>query len=307
MATASPLTAVQEAARTTLSTVSPSVVTIGRSGRGTGLVIAPGQVVTCAHNLRDRTTQVTFADGSTAQATVHGLDADGDLVVLAVETGANPAVTWASVPAAPGDAVFALGRGQIAFGLVGSADASFRGPGGRVVAGALQHSAPVARGGSGGPVVNLAGQVVGVNTHRLNDGFYLASPAGPALQERLARLGGGQHIERRRLGVALAPAQAARRIRQAAGLPSVDGLLIAKVGDGSVAAAAGLRRGDVIVGAAGVPLDTADALAAALDHLDGDVIELAIVRGTDELTVSVNFAVSTVAETDETSEPTTDA
>jgi serine protease Do len=294
----SPLNALQDAARSALEAVSPSLVTVGRSGRGSGLVIAPGQVVTCAHNLRDRTTQITFADGRHAQGSVHGLDADGDLVVLAVETGDAPAIAWATTPSAPGDIVFALGRGQVAFGLVGSADASFRGPGGRKVDGALQHSAPVARGGSGGPVVNVTGEVVGINTHRLDDGFYLAAPVTPALHERLARLAAGEHIERRRLGVALAPSAAARRVRQAAGLPDRDGVLITNVGDGSPAAAAGLRRGDLIVAASGSPIKSPDALATVLDALEGDVVELGVVRGTDDLTVAVSFAVTTGGPTE---------
>jgi serine protease Do len=293
MATTNPLKSLQDAARATVSAVSPSIVAIGRSRRGSGLVIGPDQVVTCAHNLRDRTTEVTFADGRRAQGTVHGLDADGDLVVLSVETGTAPAVRWANTSAEAGDAILALGRGQVAFGLVGSADAAFRGPRGRVTEGALQHSAPVARGGSGGPVVNLDGEVVGINTHRLDDGFYIAAAVGPDLHARLARLSGGEHIERRRLGVSLAPSAAARRVRQAAGLPDRDGLLVTAVADGSPAAQAELRRGDLIVAANDVATTAADLLATALDSLDGDIITLTVVRGAEDLTVTVSFATET--------------
>jgi serine protease Do len=287
---ASLLESLQDAARRTVDNVSPSLVTIGRTGRGAGLVIAPGQVVTCAHNLRDRTTEVTFADGRRAQGTVRGLDADGDLVVLAVDTDTAPPVTWSNTPSAAGDAVFAVGRGQVAFGLVGSADAAFRGPRGRVVDGALQHSAPVARGGSGGPVVNIAGEVVGINTHRLDDGFYLAASVGPDLHSRLARLAGGENIERRRLGVSLAPPAAARRVRQAAGLPDRDGLLVTAVAENSPAAAAGIRRGDLIAAAAAVTVTSTDVLATALDAIEGDMITLTLVRGADDMSVTVSFA-----------------
>src|SRR3954454_22769137 len=72
--------------------VDTSTVSVGRNRRGTGVVIANGQVLTNAHNLRDRTTQITFADGRTGQAEVLGVDGDGDLVVLAADTsGATPA------------------------------------------------------------------------------------------------------------------------------------------------------------------------------------------------------------------------
>src|SRR6266540_2850343 len=70
----------------------PSVVSVGRHGRGSGAIVAPGKVLTCAHNLRDRTSQVRFLDGRTAQGTVAGSDLDGDLVVLDVDTGELPAL-----------------------------------------------------------------------------------------------------------------------------------------------------------------------------------------------------------------------
>ncbi len=72
--------------RTANDAASAAVVTIGSRGRGSGFVVAPGKVLTNAHNLRDRTTQVRFADGRAVQATVTGSDLDGDLVVLDVDT-----------------------------------------------------------------------------------------------------------------------------------------------------------------------------------------------------------------------------
>ena len=78
--------------------IGTATVAIGRDRRGTGVVIADGRVLTNAHNLRDRTTQITFADGRTAQAEVLGADPDGDLVVVGVDTsGATPAEWWTEV------------------------------------------------------------------------------------------------------------------------------------------------------------------------------------------------------------------
>ncbi len=282
-----------QAARAAHSAVSPSIVTIGRSGRGSGLVIASGQVVTCAHNLRDRTTQVTFFDGRQAQATAVGIDPDGDLAVLAVDTADVPSLSWAEASPETGDVVFALGQGQVSFGLVGSADVAFRGPLGRLISGAVQHSAPVARGGSGGPIVTVddAGMatVVGINTHRLDNGFSLAIPAGADLHSRLARLSAGEHLERRRIGLSLAPPVAARRVRAAAGLEPRDGLLVTKVADESPAATAGIRRGDVIATADGQALLDAGSLGDILDRLTGDDVRLGIVRGDADLDVTVTF------------------
>ncbi len=78
-------------ARTVLGELGASIVTIGQDGRGSGVVIAAGKVLTNAHNLRDRTTLVTFADGRAEQGEIAGADEDGDLVVLDVDTGVHHA------------------------------------------------------------------------------------------------------------------------------------------------------------------------------------------------------------------------
>src|ERR687891_1001044 len=75
--------------------VTPSVVRIGRhGGRGCGVVVGDGLVLTNAHNLRARTTLVTFGDGRSVQGRSAGVDVDTDLVVLAVDTGVAPALDW---------------------------------------------------------------------------------------------------------------------------------------------------------------------------------------------------------------------
>src|SRR5436305_1700733 len=91
------------AARAALAAADPSTVTIGRQGRGAGVVVAPGRVVTNAHNLRDRTCQVTFADGRVVQGSVAGAAPDHDLVVLDVDTADAPALAWATEPPQVGD------------------------------------------------------------------------------------------------------------------------------------------------------------------------------------------------------------
>ena len=85
-------TELSELVRTAFAAASPSVVGVGRHGRGSGFVVAPGRVVTNAHNLRDRTTEIRFLDGRVEQAAVMGSDVDGDLVVLEVDTGSAAAL-----------------------------------------------------------------------------------------------------------------------------------------------------------------------------------------------------------------------
>jgi serine protease Do len=274
-----------------------SVVGIGqRWGLGSGIVLAEGRVLTNAHNVRGDQVTVTFADGRTADGTVAGHDIDGDLAVIEVDTAEAPALPWATAaPAELGMAVFALanpgGRGlRVTFGFVSGIERTFRGPRGRRITGTLEHTAPLLPGSSGGPVLNAAGQLLGINTNRLGEGFYLAIPADETLRGRADTLARGESPPSPRLGVAIAPGHVARRLRRSVGLPDTDGLLIREVSDDSPAANAGLAQGDLIVTAGGQPVGTPDDLYDALQAARGGSIQLTIVRGTDERTIDVPLA-----------------
>src|SRR3954451_4009350 len=129
------------AARSVVTELGSAVVSIGTDGRGSGVVIAAGKVLTNAHNLRDRTTLVTFADGRAEQGSVAGSDDDGDLVVLDVDTGSTAAAAWAEQVPEEGDIVFAVSRGghrtRVTFGMVSAVDLAFDGPRGRQVHGGV--------------------------------------------------------------------------------------------------------------------------------------------------------------------------
>jgi serine protease Do len=276
--------------------VGGAVVGIGRGwGRGSGVVVADGRIVTNAHNLRGDEVTVVFADGRAATGQVQGVDVDGDLAVVAVDTAGATPVTWPDEgpSLAVGAVVFALanpgGRLRITAGMVSSVDRAFRGPRGRRIAGSIEHTAPLARGSSGGPVVNRAGQLVGINTHRLGEGFYLALPADAELRRRIDGLARGEAPARPRLGVGIAPAGVARKLRRAVGLPEREGLLVRVVEEGSPAHAAGVEAGDLIVSVDGQPVTDADQLYAALDRVTDQRLSLGIVRGVDERTVTVAF------------------
>jgi serine protease Do len=271
-----------------------SVVGIGqRWGVGSGVVLGEGRVLTNAHNVRGEQVTVTFADGRTVEGTVAGHDIDGDLAVIEVDTGDAPALPWAP-GAAPGigTPVFALanpgGRGlRATFGFVSGVERTFRGPRGRRITGSLEHTAPLLPGSSGGPVLDAGGQLLGINTNRLGEGFYLAIPADDALRGRADALGRGESAAPPpRLGIAITPGHVARRMRRAVGLPDTDGVLIREVGDDTPAGRAGLTSGDLIVAAAGQPVRSPDDLFDALQGAGG-AIELRIVRGTDERTIQV--------------------
>ena len=272
--------------------VGPSVVRIGRGwGRGSGVVLAEGLVLTNAHNLRGDETTVTFADGRSATATVRGVDSDGDVVVLAVDTAAVAPISWDPVEPAVGTAVIALanpaGRGlRATLGFVSAVGQTFRGPRGRRIAGSIEHTAPLSRGSSGGPIVDAAGRLIGINTNRVGDGFYLAIPADGDLKARIDALARGESPSRPRLGVALAPRHAARRLRAAVGLPERDGLLVRAVDSDSPAGRAGIRQGDLLVEAGGTALTSPDDLFEVLDHAVGPSLTVRVVRGVEELDVT---------------------
>jgi serine protease Do len=273
-----------------------SVVGIGqRWGAGSGIVLGEGQILTNAHNVRGDQVTVTFADGRTAEGSVAARDIDGDLAVINVDTGGLPALPWASAtPTEIGTPVFALanpgGRGlRVTFGFVSGIERTFRGPRGRRITGSLEHTAPLLPGSSGGPVLTAGGELLGINTNRLGEGFYLAIPADEALRARADALARGESAASPQLGVAIAPGHVARRLRRAVGLPDTDGLLIREVVPDSPAARADLAQGDLIVAAAGHPVRTPDDLFDALQAAWGGTIELSIVRGADERVIQVAF------------------
>ena len=275
--------------------VGPSVVGLGRGwARGSGVIVAPNRVLTAAHAPLGDDVAVTFADGRTEVGSVAGADADLDVAVVEVDTGDAPPVRWepdAVSRLTIGAPVIALanpgGHGlRATLGLVSATGRSFRGPRGRRIPGSVEHTAPLPRGSSGGPLVNPDGRLLGLNAVRREGGLILAVPADEALRERVEALARGEVRARPRLGIALAHPRAARKLRAAVGLPEHDGLLVRAVLDDSRAAAAGLKRGDLLIAADDAPLTSADDLFDALDAAS-DTLTLRVLRGTEEHTVKV--------------------
>jgi serine protease Do len=289
-----PTTDLPSLVRAAAERLAPSVVGLGRGWHaGSGVVVAKDRVLTVAHAVQREEVAVSFAGGRRAEARLLAIDADGDLAVLETETGDAPAVTLgdATHPGL-GAAVVALadpgGRGLRATpGFVASGERRVRGPRGRRIEGAIEHTAPLPRGSSGGPLVDVGGTLLGLNAIREGGGLILAVPAA---RERVERLVRGEAADRVRLGVAIAPERAARRMRQAVGLPERDGLLVRGVRDESPAAAAGLERGDLLVKAGDADLAEIDDLHRVLDAQSARAtLELTLVRGVDERKVEVTF------------------
>jgi serine protease Do len=245
----------------------PGVVGIGgRWRRGSGVIVAENRVLTNAHNVHGDEATCVFADGRRARGRLLGEDMDGDLAVLEVDTAGAAALPWANAKSAPaiGSIVFAVasaaaGGIRTTVGMITGVERSFRGPGGRLIGGSIEHTAPLASGSSGSPVLDGDGRLLGINTQRIGEGFYLALPADESLRARIDALGRGESAVRPRLGIAVAPGRTV------------------------------FLEGDLIVSAGGAPIEDPDGLHEALAKAGSGKLDVGLVRGVEELTVAVDL------------------
>ncbi len=285
--------------QTAVERTGPAVIGLGQGwGRGSGFVIDTNRILTNAHNLRGDEVTVNFHDGRRETGRVLASDVDVDLAVIEADTAEIEPLQWSEedVESLPiGRSVLALanpgGRGlRVTPGFVSSTARRFRGPRRHGIGFAIEHTAPLPRGSSGGPLIDSSGRLLGVNSIRTDGGLILAVPADASIRERVEKLSRGEAPRRVRLGVAIAPPRVARRLRRAVGLPERDGILIRGVERGSAADRAGLERGDLIVAAGEREVDRMDVLYEALEAAGPEgQLELKILRGTEERTVSASL------------------
>jgi serine protease Do len=292
----------EEQIQRTAQQAGPAVVGLGRGwGIGSGIVVAPGRVLTTAHNLRggrhdEDEIEVVFGSERRVPGRVAGADPDLDLAVIDVDTGDVAPLEWEPEASAPlGRAILALanpgGRGlHVTAGTVSSSARSFRGPRGRRIRGAIEHTASLPRGSSGGPLIDFEGRLLGINAVRVDGGLILAVPVDGTVRERVEGLSRGEPAARVRLGVAVAPPRVARRLRTAVGLPGRDGILVRAVEPDSPADRAGIERGDLIVAAGGQAVERVDALYEVLDGArPGEELDFTVLRALEERRLSVRF------------------
>ncbi|PZF80000.1 S1C family serine protease [Jiangella anatolica] len=289
--------------------VLPSVVSItvqsqfGEAG-GTGFIISSdGEIVTNNHVVESvgegGTVQVTFSDGTTAEAEVVGTDPLTDLAVIKAQdvSGLQPAELGNSGDLSVGQQVVAIGSplgldGTVTTGIVSALNrpmaASSEGQpqaGVNSVIDAVQTDAPINPGNSGGPLVNMDGQVVGINSAILTTGSGNGSiglgfsipidQAKPIIEE----LRNGDEPTHAQIGVGVGDAQG-----------DVRGAQIAQVNEGSAGADAGLQEGDVVTHVGDrVVTDATSLIAAVRSHRPGDEIELTYVRDGQENTTTVTL------------------
>jgi putative serine protease PepD len=284
------------------STVDIRVVTSQGVAEGSGVILtADGAVLTNNHVVSgtNGTISVTLADGSEHTATVVGTSPSYDLAVLRMQnvSGLTAATLGRSADLQVGQQVVAIGSPQ---GLTGTVTAGIISAlnrtvgvqgedGSAVVYNGLQTDAPINQGNSGGPLVNLDGQVIGINSAiatagqssgSIGLGFTIPIDQARRVAQEILDTGGATKPV---LGVQ--GGQQSTQQEQAAG-----GATIAAVQDGSAAATAGLKAGDVVtkVGDARVE-DFSDLVARIGSYAPGDKVTLTVESGGAERTVDVTL------------------
>jgi len=267
--------------------VSPSVVKVemGRWG-GSGVVWdKEGHVATANHVVgRRKSATVELQDGRSFEAKVVGRDPSSDIALLKIEaTGLKPLELGDSEKVKSGEFVFALansvgGRVSITSGIVTNPGRTIPGWWGVVVEGAIITDARLNPGYSGGPLVDAAGRMIGMNV-AFASSRGIAVPAN-ALSSTLEKLARDGRIKRAYLGVATEPISLPKEVVRAANLEEARGILVLSVESGSPASKAGIAIGDVILKMGGKPAGSMYDLHRMLDEqVIGKSTNLTVLRG----------------------------
>ncbi len=299
------------------SVVSIQVSTARGGGEGTGVVLSSdGLVLTNNHVVAaaaDGAGQITVTmnDGTSAPATLVGRDPVTDLAVIQATgvSGLRKATLGSSADLDPGQAVIAIGsplglQGTVTSGIVSALDRPVRTGDSTgtervsTVIDAIQTDAAINPGNSGGPLVNLDGEVVGINsaiatlgassgaqTGSIGLGFSIPIDQARRIATQLVEKGSATHAQ---LGVSVGDS--------AAGSGFSTGAQVGQVTSGGAAEAAGIRAGDVLTKVGDRPVDSADALIAAIrSHQPGDEVVLTYLRSgsTDTVTTTLGSDATT--------------
>jgi putative serine protease PepD len=288
--------------------VLPSVVTVRVDGDfgsaiGTGFIVSSdGYLITNDHVVDGLTgtATITFSNASTAPATLVGADTQSDIAVLKVAKTGLPAVTFGDSDAiAVGDPVLAIGSpldlpNTVTYGIISALHRPLEvsdGGGPTRYYAAIQTDAAVNHGNSGGPLVDAAGRVIGIDAvikslgsndeESGNIGLAFAIPIDQARRVAQAIINGGK-VARTVIGATV----------QASYENPNGGVLLTAVSAGGPADVAGIKSGDVIVEVGGSPLSVAGDLTALVrEYPPGAVVPVVYTRGGATHTVQVKLAV----------------
>jgi 2-alkenal reductase len=264
---------------------------------GSGFIVSEdGYVVTNNHVVEGATAfQVRYADGTMKNAELVGGDPFQDVAVLKIDLSDGSSVPgtvqWGdSTSMRPGDVVVAIGtpygefNNTVSDGMIGAVDGDLDSGGGYSLPNLIQHDAAIYPGNSGGPLLNMDGEVIGINVAKAygdvnstsDEGFNFAveSNSAKAIVDEIIATG---HYARPYLGIQ--------------GQASADGVQIMEIEAGGPAANGGLQVGDVIVGVNGdANADPSEALDSILfEQKPGDTVTLDVIRNGQLTTVEVTL------------------
>jgi S1-C subfamily serine protease len=307
-----------EYSRTVVSVVervAPAVVKVeikqpvnGRSGpreiggSGSGFIIAPdGFILTNSHVVHETSAiSINLPDGREYPAQLIGDDPDTDLAVIRIDAPPLAHVRLAdSESLRAGQLVIAIGnplgfQASVTAGVISALGRSMHSQSGRLIDNVIQTDAALNPGNSGGPLVNSAGEVIGVNTAMIRPAqgicFAIASNTAKFVAGWLIKEG---RIRRGYIGVAGQNVPIHRRIVRFYDLPRETGVLVVSVEKESPAQRAGMREGDVIVALNDTPIGTIHELHKMLmAEQIGVRSQITIIRHTEKLMLPITPAES---------------
>lgn len=274
--------------------VAASIVSVRARRRlpSSGIAWAPNIIVTANHTVeRDDDIAVVLPSGDEVPATLAGRDPGSDIAVLKVEaSNLAPANRAPAGSLKVGHLVLAMGRPgsghQASLGVVGAIGGPWRTFRGATVQSYVRTDTTMFPGFSGGPLVDAAGRVAGMNSSMLGRGGGLTIPV-ESLEPVVESILAAGKVRRGYLGISTQPVAIPSAFeRVAAGQES--GLLIVGVEASSPAAAGGLLVGDILLAFAGFATTSADVLQEQLgpDRV-GAAVEIAVIRGGVPATLSI--------------------
>ena len=271
-------------------------------GSGSGFVIAPdGFILTNSHVVHDANQiAVSLPDGREYPAQLAGDDPDTDLAVIRIDAPHLAHVRLAdSESLRVGQVVIAIGnplgfQASVTAGVISALGRSMHAQSGRLIDNIIQTDAALNPGNSGGPLVNSAGEVIGVNTAMIRPAqgicFAIASNTAKFVAGWLIRDG---KIRRSYIGVAGQNVPLHRRIVRFYNLPLETGVLVVSVEKDSPAQRAGLREGDLIIAFNEQPIGSIHELHKMLmGEQIGVEAKLLVIRHTEKLVLAITPAES---------------
>jgi S1-C subfamily serine protease len=261
----------------------------------TGIVYAAGLVLTASHVVeREDDIRVGLPAGQVVVASLVGRDPGSDLAVLRLtETADLPSAAILREPARVGQLVLALGRPgddgiQASLGVVSAVRGPARAGRGSLLDQYIRTDAVPYPGFSGGPLVDAAGQVIGVNTSGLARGAALTLPAEMAWQVAVALAEHG-YVRRGYLGIRSQPVEIPAAQQDALGRTQRRGLLLVGIEEDSPAQSGGLLVGDIVTAIQDQPVSDPEDLSLRLARAPGQALPIQVLRGgrSEVITVTI--------------------